>query len=733
VRVLGIDPLAEPPFRDLLPGDFLPSLIPLYTRPASAILSPDLAARLGAKPGSAVHLDRGDRRFQVTVVGVLRPGGWSRVQLPQDVILMDLAAGQELLGMLGKLTRIDLILDDAEAARLARALPPGTVLAPASEQRRAAEQLTAAFRLNLTALSLLALVVGLFLVYNSVAFSVLQRRELHAILRALGVTTGQVLGMVLVESGALSAVGSALGLGLGWLLAQGAVGLVGQTVHDLYLPVNVIRVEASAADMAKAALMGTAGGLAAGALPAWQAGRAAVAAALRRSSLEVGLRSWLPRLARFGLAAALAGAVLLAPGFPLAANLAGMFGILIGLALAVPMLTQFLMALGAGLLPGLLGRMAPRSVAGSVSRTGTAIAALMVALSVSIGVGLMIASFRSTVENWLGLTLRADVYVGVPEGGGTWNVGTLSADTAQVVRELTGVQRVELIYTATAESEVGPVQLLAVDPARERDARLYRLAAAGAEEAWRRLQTGAVLISEPFAYRHPETSGTILLHTRHGPRAFEIAGVYYDYSSERGAVMLGLDTFLRNWDDPGPTSLGVFADPGVPPAELAAGIRRALAGTPVLVQENGQLRQQALRVFDSTFAITSALRLLAVITAFAGVLSALLALQLERSRELATLRALGMTQAGLQGLGLLETGLMGAAASLFALPVGLLLALLLIHVINLRAFGWTIQLQLTSEPFWQAVLVGIASALAAGVYPVVRLGRRSVAEALWAE
>jgi putative ABC transport system permease protein len=153
----------------------------------------------------------------------------------------------------------------------------------------------------------------------------------------------------------------------------------------------------------------------------------------------------------------------------------------------------------------------------------------------------------------------------------------------------------------------------------------------------------------------------------------------------------------------------------------------------VLVQQNHQLRQQALRVFDGAFAITSALRLLAVLTAFVGVLSALLALQLERSRELATLRALGLTRAGLQGLTLLETGLMGAAASLFSLPTGLLLALLLIYVINVRSFGWTIQLQLLPGPFLQAILVGITSALAAAVYPVLRLARRPLAASLWAE
>jgi len=739
LRVLGIDPLAEAPFRDLLPPDLPPEMAEFYTQPGAAILGEELATRLGLRPGSILRLQMGDRVGQVTVLGVLVPAeSGPRLRL-DDVVLMDLAAAQELLGMVGRLSRIDLLLGAEQADQIAQALPRDLVLAPASEQRHAAEELTAAFRLNLTALSLLALVVGVFLVYNTVSFSVLQRREVHATLRALGVTAGQVLGLVLLEAGAISAIGSIFGLALGWLLAQGAIGLVSQTIHDLYLPLSVTRVEVLPQVMAKGALLGFGAGLAAATVPAWEAGRVPVAAALRRSSLESGVRSRLPRVTLAGVAAALAGGVLLVVlPHSLIAGLAGMFGILIGLALVVPRLTLGLMRMAARLLPsglGAFGRMAPRTVGGAISRTGVAIAALMVSLSVAIGVGLMIASFRSTVENWLDLTLRADVYVGVPEGGGTWNVGTLSAQVAQQVAALQGVDRVEPFYAVTVDSEVGAVQLLVVDAERERDARLYRFAAGSARQAWRQVQAGAVLISEPFAYRHPAAveTGSIGLRTRSGLRQFDIAGVYYDYSSEHGAVLLGRQTFLSNWDDPGPTSLGVFAQPGVTAEGLAEDIRLALAGSPVLIQQNRQLRQQALRVFDGAFAITSALRLLAVLTAFVGVLSALLALQLERSRELATLRALGLTRAGLQGLTLLETGLMGAAASLFSLPTGLLLALLLIYVINLRSFGWTIQLQLLPGPFLQAILVGIASALAAAVYPVLRLSRRPVAASLWAE
>jgi putative ABC transport system permease protein len=148
------------------------------------------------------------------------------------------------------------------------------------------------------------------------------------------------------------------------------------------------------------------------------------------------------------------------------------------------------------------------------------------------------------------------------------------------------------------------------------------------------------------------------------------------------------------------------------------------------VQANRSIREEALRVFDRTFAITAALRLLAVVVAFIGVLSALLALQLERRRELATLRALGMTIGGLWKMTLLETGLMGAAAGVLAIPTGLVLALVLIYVINLRSFGWTIQLAVDPAIFLQALLIGLAAALLAGIQPMRRLARLEVADAL---
>ena len=207
--------------------------------------------------------------------------------------------------------------------------------------------------------------------------------------------------------------------------------------------------------------------------------------------------------------------------------------------------------------------------------------------------------------------------------------------------------------------------------------------------------------------------------------------VFYDYSSDQGSIFIDNDLYLTLWDDPSVSAVGLILEPGVTADAVIADIEASLAGRrDVLVQSNEALRRGSLEIFDRTFAITSALRLLSVIVAFIGVLSALMSLQLERARELGTLRATGMTRPQLWVLTLLETGLMGIVAGLLAMPVGYVLAWILVYVINVRSFGWTLQMDLQPSYFLQALLVAVGAALLAGIYPSIRVGNMAIASAL---
>ena len=255
-------------------------------------------------------------------------------------------------------------------------------------------------------------------------------------------------------------------------------------------------------------------------------------------------------------------------------------------------------------------------------------------------------------------------------------------------------------------------------------------AAQGAHQA--ALDNGAVMVSEPFAFRRgiDIDKAQITLRTDKGQATFPVFGVYYDYSTDQGTVYMSRAVYQRHFDDPVLSSLGVFTQPGADIAAAVDELRARLADYDLIVQDNAGLRRSALEIFDRTFAITVALRLLTTLVAFIGILSALMSLQLEQAREYGVMRATGMTAQQLTRFALLQTGFMGLVAGLLALPVGLAMSLVLTFVINLRSFGWTMQFLPQPEHFVEALAVAVGAALLAGAYPAWLLGRLKPADAL---
>jgi putative ABC transport system permease protein len=251
------------------------------------------------------------------------------------------------------------------------------------------------------------------------------------------------------------------------------------------------------------------------------------------------------------------------------------------------------------------------------------------------------------------------------------------------------------------------------------------------------VREGAVLLSEPLANRlgiSAGPGGSLALLTPAGWQSFPIAGIYADYASTRGTVRMSLDIYRGLWNDQRLNGVALFLSEGADADAVTADLRSELRDFPnVQVNPSGALRQAALVVFDRTFAITTAMQLITTLVAFIGVLSSLLALQLEKAREMGILRALGLNVAEIRRLTFWETGLLGASAGLSALPTGYILAWILIFVINQRSFGWTLQMQSELAPFAQAFFLAVGAALLAALYPAWRLGRMQAAEALRGE
>ncbi|MFV9505640.1 MAG: FtsX-like permease family protein [Oscillochloridaceae bacterium umkhey_bin13] len=749
-QLLGVDPFAEAPFRSYLAPDQAgpPDLAALLGQPATALMAETTAQRAGLAVGDALELRIGPLRQTVQLVGLLRPADDLSRQAVAGLLITDLATAQELLGQVGRLSRIDLILTPEQVPALQALLPPEAELTRAAARSNALEQMTRAFELNLTALSLLALIVGMFLIYNTVTFSVVQRRTLLGTLRCVGVTRRQIAGLVLAEAAVISVVGALLGLGLGVLLGRGLVQLVTQTINDLYFVVTVRELMLDPLVLLKGFVLGVLATLVAAAVPAIEATMTPPRTVLRRSSVEERVRLLVPRLALVGVMLLLLGLLLLALPVPppqaaetqapligIYLAFAALFVIIFGAALLTPLLTVALMRLLRPILGrfgGLLGRMAARDVEAALSRTAVAVAALMIAVSVTIGVGLMVGSFRQTVIAWLEQSLVADLYVSSPTNTANRIDTTIPVTLIETLARSEGVVAMTRFRNVVIETPLGPTTLVTVDAPEGRGRSALRFSEGGGSASWAGWDRGEIFISEPLAFRSGLGVGdTLRLRTDRGQRDLRIAGVYYDYTSDRGVIRMDYAAYRALWDDPAISSLALYAAPGLDVEALATQLQAELAGqSELVIGSNRALREGTLAIFDRTFAITAVLQLLATIVAFIGILSALMALQLERARELAMLRATGLTPAQLWGVVIGQTSLMGLTAGLLAAPLGLALALVLIFVINRRSFGWTLDLSLDPALFLQALLVALVAAILAGIYPAFKMSRTSPALAL---
>jgi len=742
LHLLGVDPFSERFFRPYLSGGAggiegrraggSVDLAPLLTRPGAGVLSAATAREMGLAPGGSFRIRTGGAMRTIELIGILEPEDEGTRSALSDLLIMDIGAAQEVLGRIGRLDRIDLILPpNREATELAGILPPDSQILRSSSRTETTEEMTRAFRLNLAALSLLALVCGVFLIYNTMVFSVVQRRTLIGILRALGVTRGQIFGLVLAEATLIALAGTAAGLGAGVLLARELVRLVTQTINDLYFVVSVRELSVPIAVLVKGGAIGIGATLAAALAPAREATQAPPRAVLARSELESRARRLLPRVSLAGAGLMLAGAGLLVfPG--LVVSFAGLFAVILGSALLAPGGTVLLMGRlrkPMGALFGVLGRMATGGVVASLSRTGVAIAALVIAVSATIGIGIMIDSFRGTVVRWLDATLRSDIYLGAPSRAGGFSGGDLAPEVANRVARLPGVRRVHLLRRTEVSSPEGPVRMVVLGTETE-GLSGYELKEGRAEEVWPAFQEeDAVVVSEPFAHRKGIGKGDVLrLRTSAGERAFSVAGVYTDYASDVGLVLMSRRTYLRHWRDRHLTGFSLELEAGTDPAAMIRRLREH--GEGLSIQSNRDLKERSLEIFDRTFRITGVLRLLSGLVAFVGVLAALMALQLERSRELGVLRATGVTPGQVWQLITSQTGLMGLAAGLLSLPIGLALSAIMIFVINRRSFGWTIQMEVDPMILAEAMLLAIGAALLAGIYPAWKMARTSPALAL---
>lgn len=745
LRVLGVDPFSEGPFRPYLagggPGVDVSALL---TVPGGVVLSSPTAAEAGVEPGDSLPVRVEGRDRRLPVVGLLDPADRMARLGTRDLLVLDVSSAQEILRREGRLDRIDLRVPSGEAgdallARVAALLPEGVRVGERGTRAAALAGMIRAFDLNLTALSLLALVFGMFLIYNAMTFSVVQRRELLGGLRALGVTRRELVAGILREAAWIGAAGAVGGVALGAVMGRGLVRMVTRTINDLYFVVSVDGLSVPPAVLLKGMALGLGATLLAALPPALEAAAAPPRVAQLRSAVESAARRAVPRAAASGLVLFGAGGLLLlVPTRALVVSFAALFLVILGMALLTPLGTVALVGVARPWLArgaGVLGTMASRGVVTALSRTAPAVASLVVAVSVTVGLGVMIQSFRGTLTRWLGATLQADVYVSLPSSQASRAEGTLDPAAVDALTSHPSLAGWSTYRGVELMDRAGPLRLVALDLHPRGEASFDFLEGGGAAAFTAFREEGAVLVSEPFAYRRGLAMGdTLALPVASGEGRYPVAGVFYDYGSDQGVVMMARAAYDRAFEDDGVTSLGLFLDPGADPDAVVRELTASVPpGQAVVIRTNVALRDGSLEVFDRTFRVTAVLRLLAFVVAFVGVLSALMALELERARELGVLRANGLTPGQVWTLVTAQTGLMGAVAGVLSVPVGLVLSWVMIHVVNKRSFGWTLRMDVGPDVLVQAVGLALVGALLAGLYPAWRMSRTSPAAALRGE
>lgn len=759
LRIIGVDALRDPALRDYaLPEAEASSRAPQATsvsgmqlmaflgQPDSLLLTASFAQRNGLKAGDSLRLVVGDRERVCTVsaiLGAARPGERSRPQnalAAQSVAIMDIANAQVILDKPGRVDRIEVRLREgievAQAEQeVKQRLEAGLVVQRPQRRSAAVEKMLAAFHFNLTMLSGIALVVGLFLIYNTVSVAVMTRKREIGMLRTLGVTRGQILRLFLGEASLLGLAGAVLGVPVAKLMAEAAIALTSTTVDTLYVATAAQVPDLTWQHWALALGVALPLSLLAAALPAREASRvtpieamresegAAVTGSAKTQSWKAGVPALLCLIV--GYVASRQPAV---QGLPLWGYFACLCAIT-GTSLIVPMLLRGVAQGLRGLLGrlfGIEGRLAASQIRASTHRLAVSVAALAVSLALTVAIAVMVGSFRQTVMYWVDQTLGADLYVRPGTPPRSQSPPTFSEATVKVLREHPAVEAFDGYRAMDLPYQDRIVKLGTGDfDVQFRYGRLA-LKTPGDPKAFLKQAkaNGEVFVSESFALRFQVKEGDqVTLPTPRGEQSFRIAAQFYDYSNDSGTISMDKALFQKWFGESLPTHIAIYLKPGSDAETVKAELVQQLEGKGfVAIFTNAGLRTEVLRIFDSTFAITWALEIIAILVAMAGVAATMMTLILERKDEIRLLRIAGAEAGQVRRTVMIESGLLGAVSQGLGLIVGVLLSLVLIHVINPQSFGWSIQFYLPWSFLLGSTVLTILGTMLAGAWPA----RRSV-------
>ena len=708
----------------------------ILTQPQSIVLSERFASRHGLRVGMPVHLYTSQGMQELVIRGLLRPSGAAEA-LGGHFAIMDIAAAQLLFDRVGRLNRIDVVPRDdfpldVVQSNLQKRLGAGVQVRRPQARNQAVEKMLRSFHVNLTALSLIALIVGMFLIYNSTTISVVQRRRELGILRSLGVPQRRIFWLIMSEALVVGMTGAGGGVGVGLLLARLALRLVSPAVSSLYVLENINRLILTWDTTMVGIGLGIGTALLSAAWPTLEALRLSPIAAIQHRGMYSQRHTSLWPITLLGL-------LLLCIAYGLsqlpAVGGVSVFGYLACLALVlgvscmIPLVLRALTYIGRQTLTrwlGVEGLLALDNLLYALRRGTVAIAALLTSFAMMISVATMVESFKKTVYTWVDQTISADLLVHQASPGGERSNLTMPHQLRPELLGIAGVRDADSARGIDLEYGGNLVLLVAVDFAVYARYGSYPFAAGDRTQAMQQvLEQQGILVSENFSRRYGVSVGQqLVLDTPKGQHPFPIAGVVLDYSSDRGTLTMDRTTYETYWGDTQVDAFGVFVAPGANLEEVAERIQQHFAGRyPLYVLTRGKFKERVLELVEQPFAVTYALEVIAILVALLGVTNALYASILERTRELGVLRAVGATRQRVRRIILIEGGIMGMIGGCCGLLAGIFLSVILIFVINRQVFGWTLQMTVPI-PFAILSLVLLVVATVAASYQPARQAAR---------
>lgn len=703
-RLLGIEPVTLPAEVGNAPTIGRADLQSFVTPPGEMLVAREVLAELdlpeGARPSASG--------------GTLLPPLRVQPQLVPDVLVVDIGIAQRLLKMPDQVSRLLIGKSKGKRAPLENVVGDRLRLI-APDEESDLERLTDSFHLNLTAFGLLSFVVGLFIVNSAIGLAFEQRRPMLRTLRACGVSARMLNSVLLVELVSLALVAGVVGLVCGYGIAASLLPDVAASLRGLYgarIPGQLtLESEWWMAGLAISVF----GALAAAAASLTKAIRLPVLAAAQPYAWQQAQHRWLILQSAVALAVFAAAGGFLWFGDSLVSGFAVLAALMLGAALGLPAILERVLSLGQ--------RRARRPLAvwfwadsrQQLSGLSLALMALLLALAVNVGVGTMVESFSRTFTGWLDGRLAADVYLNARDDRQAAEIKAWLHDRPEVTA---------ILRSGRADVQIGgeAVEILGLaDHATYRDR--WPLLQARAN-AWDRLRSGdAGLVSEQLARRLKLGLGDrIEAPTQAGNWTFEVVGIYADYGNPKGQIGVNIDALIRHFPDIEQTRLGLRVTPADIPA-LITSLQTQFSLDSRNLLDQATLKAASTRIFNRTFAVTSALNAFTLGVAGVALLTSLLTLSNSRLPQLAPLWAIGITRRRLASIELLKTMSVALITAVLALPLGLMVAWCLIAVVNVKAFGWRLPFHVFPLQLLQLLGVAMAASLLAALLPVLKLAR----------